>query len=350
MATNGPIHGIARYIVRLLEIIPQQAPDMTFSLLVPRGALAQARRRFPEHELIPVRARPFSLLEQVELPFRVALSRPDLVHFPSIALAHCPGPFVITVHDLIPFLMQPSLIKRLYAHLVLRPLTRRAAGVIVPSYHTKQDITSLLGVPDSRVRVSYNGVDRTGKVPESRKVAERYGLNRPFLMCVGNPKPHKNLAFLLQAFAGLDLPLQLLLVSSSSPELSVLTNVDSRVVRVHPLSEQDLKALYSTAWAVVSPSLYEGFGLTPAEAMAWGTPVLVSHAASLPEVVGDAGLLFDPTDENSLRAQILRLYHDPQLYDRLATEGPRRVRDFRWEDAASRHVEIYRGIHDRSTR
>ncbi len=349
MAAAGPTHGIARYILRLLEYIPELAPEIVFELLVPEADLREAGDRFPNHRLIPTQTRPFDVFEQFELPYLAWRRRPDVIHFPSVAVAHCLGvPTLVTVHDLIPFLFEPKLSRRLFALLVLGPVARRADRVLTVSHHTKLDTIKYLGVDSARIQVSYNGVDRPSTVIDS-DVVGRYKIERPYLLCVSNPKPHKNVAFLLRAFAKLSLPLQLVLVSPGSEELDRLMSSDSRVIRVHPIPEDDLQSLYAQAWAAITPSLYEGFGLPPAEAMGHGTPVLVANAGSLPEIVGEAGLLFDPTDESSLIRQLSLLYDNRVLRERLREAGLKRVERFQWRESAKEHVELYRAIASRSS-
>lgn len=344
MAAGGATHGIARYIIRLLEHMPELAPDIELDLLVPKADMIEAARRFPNYRLIPTLTRPFEILEQFELPYLAWRHKPDLIHFPSIAVAHCLGiPTLVTVPDLIPFLFEPKLSRRLYARLVLGPVARRADRVLAISERTKDDIIEKLAVENSKIQVSYIGVDPPSRALDPGVMA-RHNLERPYLLCVSNPKPHKNLAFLLRAFAKLSLPLQLVLVSPASEELDHLVRCDPRVLRVHPLPEEDLQSLYAQAWAAITPSLYEGFGLPPAEAMGYGTPVLVANAGSLPEVVGEAGLLFDPTDEASLISQLTLLYHDQELRNQLKEAGPKRVLRFQWRESTKDHIDLYRAI------
>ena len=210
----------------------------------------------------------------------------------------------------------------------------RARKVIAISGHVKQTLVERMGIEPERIEVIHLGLDHELFHPNG---SER----RPFLLYPANPWPHKNHQRLFDAF---------LLVRKSRPDLRlVLTGTGLERLRVFPegvelrgrVSREELAELYRTASALVFPSLYEGFGQPPLEAMASGTPVASSRAGSLPEVCGDAALYFEPTSVDEMTEAILAVLERP---DHLVERGLRRAAEFTWEATARRHDEVYRAL------
>lgn len=247
------------------------------------------------------------------------------------------GPVVFTVHDLIHLDVpeERSNFKTLYYNRVVRPAMHRAQRVLTVSEYSRQRLLEWSGVAPEQVVVVGNGVDSTF-APEGRVHQPGY----PYVLCVSNTKPHKNVRGLLQAFAQLDLPdLRLVLsgrADAATRHETLRLGIDHRVVFTGRLSEGALAAHYRGAEVVTLPSLYEGFGLPPLEAMASGIPVVVSDTTSLPEVVGNAGLLVDPRDPESIADGLNRAVTDTALRQTLRARGLERVRMFCWDDVARR--------------
>jgi glycosyltransferase involved in cell wall biosynthesis len=211
-------------------------------------------------------------------------------------------------------------------------------------------------VPPEKIDVIYNGIDERFSTPppedDVARVRERYQLEHRFVLYVGNIKPHKNLVRLIDAFAELRTSgfedLKLLIIGDEISKLPALR----RAVHGHKLhkhvrflgyqSDGTLRVLYRLASAFVFPSLYEGFGLPPLEAMASGTPVVTSNQSSLPEVTGDAAVLVDPYDVQSIVGGMRRVLSDPALAAELRRRGPERAREFSW----ARSVEMTRKVYD----
>jgi glycosyltransferase involved in cell wall biosynthesis len=340
MAGGTVAHGIARYIRELVKSL-EQRPDFEVSLLVLKRDLATARVNFPNQTLIGCHFPPFHPGEHLELPWRIWKVRPDLVHFPSLAVTYCPGcPYVTTVHDLIPQICYPSKLKTLHLLMLIRPLLNRAQAIFCDSQHTANDVVSVAKVKNANVCVGYVGVEALQHLAVEG-VQHPQVPPEPYLLVVSNPRPHKNNQLLLEAFQGLELPLKLVLVCKGEPHLDAMIARDSRVVRISPMSDEQLAVCMSRAWALCMPSLYEGFGLPPLEAMTFGTPTIVARAASLPEVVGQASLLFDPHSVPDLQSAITRLWEDPQLSEQLRTLGPAQAAGFSWQRITQIHVDQY---------
>jgi len=268
------------------------------------------------------------------------------------------GPTVVTCHDVLQFLprfQDPSYesgedrrgLDR------LREGLQAADRIVAPSEHTKKDLVAQ-GFPAASIEVVPHGIDPGVFHPcdeaDRRQVREKYRLppDRPVVLFVGTEHPRKNLPALFRAFAAVKTDAVLLKIGPPRQpqrrELeSLATNlkIRERVVFLDSPATGDLPRLFAAADVLVLPSLYEGFGLPPLEAMASGTPVAVSRITSLPEVVRDAGLYFDPEKEDTISAAITRLLTDASLRETLRALGLARAAQFRWEDSIARLLRAY---------
>jgi glycosyltransferase involved in cell wall biosynthesis len=271
----------------------------------------------------------------------------------------CTIPSVVTIHDCIHLRFPQYLPSRLgyaYARAQMWSATHRAARVITVSEASKRDILRYFRVAESRIDVIYNAIDeRFWQEPDTDeidRVRQRYQLNAPFVLYAGNIKPHKNLERLIEAFHILRQSpafkdVQLLIIGDEISKYATLR----RAVHRHKLHksvrffgfvpDRTLAALYRLANVFVFPSLYEGFGLPPLEAMASGTPVVTSNVSSLPEVVGDAAIMIDPYEPAAIADAIERVLTDDALRADLQRRGLARAREFSWERSISRVREIY---------
>lgn len=271
-------------------------------------------------------------------------------------------PIIVTVHDVVGLRLpayRVSTTAHAYARLVQRTV-RRAAAVIAVSHYAKQDILELLGVPEERIHViaeapapTYHRVTDPMRL---RAVREKYGLGPRFVLNVGGMDLRKNIAALIGAFAAVyheinERDLQLFIAGDpdrlgSSPlypdwrPLTATFGIAEQVICM-PVSEDDLPVLYSAATCFAFPSLYEGFGLTPLEAMACGAPVVCSNHTALPEVVGSAGLLVDPDDAYQMGEALLRVLTDRDRREDLSARGLAHVKHFNWDKAAAETAALY---------
>ncbi|HEV2753878.1 MAG TPA: glycosyltransferase family 1 protein [Solirubrobacteraceae bacterium] len=332
-------------------------------------AALRARDDVAVHALSPGRRVPRSLGQRVLLqgtvqavyypiaqPRRIRTLAPDLVHLPRHLVppqSASRAPQVVTIHDVLP-LRAPALfpaVVRANFRLLTPRLARRAARVVTGSHYTRGEIAELLDVPLERIVVTPYGVD-AGFRPaplEPALLRARFGIDRPYVACVGTLEPRKNLAAAVRAFARLaDDGGALVLVGGrgwDGGEVATLARrARGRVVLTGHVSDEELVGLLSGARCFVYPSLFEGFGLPPLEAMACGTPVVTSARASLPEVVGDAALVVEPEDEEALAAALRRVLHEPGLAARLTEAGLRRARAYTWSRCAEQTVSVYREV------
>jgi len=273
----------------------------------------------------------------------------DLFHAPHYVLPYgLPCPAVVTIHDLIHlrFPEHRTALESAYARRTVARALRSAARVLTVSEATRRELADRFGESGARAVVVPNGVDERflAPLPDAALAAtlSRLGLAPGYLLFVGNPKPHKNLPALLAAQARLaaerpDLPPLVLAGGEAAPAAG-------GVRRLGVVAEADLPALYRGALALVVPSLWEGFGLPALEAMASGTPVVAAARGGLPEVVGDAGLLFDPADPAALPAALGRIVDDAAWRAELGRRGPARAAGYRWREAARATLAVYREL------
>jgi glycosyltransferase involved in cell wall biosynthesis len=230
--------------------------------------------------------------------------------------------------------------------------------VLTVSEASKRDILRYFNVSAAKVEVIPNAIDeRLGLAPSDEEIAlvrERYMLNDPFLLYAGNIKPHKNLERLIEAFGllrarGFD-RVKLLIIGDQVTKYAALRRAVHRC-KLHThvrffgfVPDRMLAVLYRLADAFVFPSLYEGFGLPPLEAMASGTPVITSNVSAMPEVVGDAALLVDPYDTGAIAGALERVLADPALRADLSARGLARAREFSWERSIRRIRDVYQEV------
>jgi glycosyltransferase involved in cell wall biosynthesis len=283
----------------------------------------------------------------------------DLIHFPAFPPpVACFRPFVWTLHDATPWLYPDTmdLKGRLYFRWVGAWAARRSRSIITVSYKAKRDIMSALRIAESKVRVVYEGVDdafrELGDQALMNSVRARYGLPEHFILTVGTLEPRKNLPALIQAYHRMrranGTKLGLVIAGrtgwkSGHCEHAVGYGAE-QIVLTGFVPLRDLVALYNLAEVFVLPSLYEGFGFPPLEAMACGCPVIVSNRGSLPEVVGDAAVVIDPESEDSIVAAIRAVESNQSLRASLVRRGLERVKSFSWKTAAATTLELYREI------
>jgi glycosyltransferase involved in cell wall biosynthesis len=301
---------------------------------------------------------PHHPLEQLTLPLELLRFRPDLLHstdFIPPLRRTCKS--VVTVHDL-GFLLYPEMLtgpsRRYYGQ--IRSAVRSADHVIAVSRCTRDDLERLVGAEPSKIDVVPEAPDPSfGPVesPEALALARRWlGVNRPYILFVGTFEPRKNLVALLDAFGQVrrQLDVQLALVGHRGWLYEPIfrhigkLGLEPHVKIVQGIPNAQLPPVYSAAGVLAFPSLYEGFGLPVVEAMACACPVVASDRASLPEVVGEAGLLVPPEDASVLAEALLRVLSDAELRSDLVRRGLERARSFSWCKAAAETLAVYRRV------
>jgi glycosyltransferase involved in cell wall biosynthesis len=353
--------GIGTYIRNILAELTRLDTTTDYIVLCRPDDVDAARqlKLGPNFRMVAEAAPPYSIREQIRIPMDLVRERVDLVHEPHYVLppaTRCRS--VVTIHDCIHLMFPqylPNRLAYLYARGSMWTATRQADRILTVSEASKRDILHFFSIPDEKVRVVHNAIDsRFLAAPDPAaldRVRQRYQLDHPFVLYVGNIKPHKNVERMIAAFgrARIHGPdgLKLLIVGDDLSKYPVLRQavhkhkLDTRVRFLGFQPYDTLAIFYRLARAFVFPSLYEGFGLPPLEAMACGTPVVTSNVSSLPEIAGDAALLVDPYDVDAIAEGIERAVTDEALRQRLITSGHARVRQFSWSDSVRRIHDTY---------
>ena len=351
--------GIGTYIRNLLRHLARLDHDSEYVLLARPQDIEALGELGTNFRGVPATSSNYSIAEQFTIPWALRREAVTLFHAPHYvlpALVACKS--VVTIHDCIHLMFPQYLPNRLapvYARTSIALAARRANRVLTVSESSKRDILRFVDVPADKIDVIHNAYDaRFGVEPREEdvvRVRERYQLHDEFVLYAGNVKPHKNLGRLIEAFhlvrnRGLD-HLKLVLIGDDISKYAALR----RAVHQHQLHkyvrflgylpEDTLAVMYRLAGVFVFPSLYEGFGLPPLEAMASGTPVVTSNVSSLPEVVGDAAVLVDPYKAESIADGILSVLRSTHLRGELSKRGLERVKAFSWARSVQRVREVY---------
>lgn len=359
---GGPTTGVGRYVAALHQGLQGQA--VTFIRLAPT--------------IPPLPTACYNWLQGLNLDVRTFLTNypvwaayppADLYHITSQNLASLllfrrpPGRIVITVHDIIPYIVRqnPQLsvyrtwADRFFDRLAMLGLAQ-ADLLLADSTYTKQSLIDQLGLNPTKIKVVFIGIDHTRFCPQAVPASfrERYGLpaGRPYLLFVGSEDPRKNLGTLLEAFALL-LPRfpNAILIKAGAVHFreqaaklrhqAQALGITANVIFLEQLPDEDIPILYNLADLLVIPSLLEGFGLPALEAMACGTPVIAANASSLPEIVGEAGILFDPQKPTELAAALEQLLADPEKQRTLSQAGLARAQTFTLAQQANQTWAAY---------
>jgi glycosyltransferase involved in cell wall biosynthesis len=354
--------GIGTYIRNLLKQLARLDRDTEYVLLTREEDLSVAHQLGANFRTVLEPAPNYSVREQIHVPWVLLREKPDVFHAPHYVLpigvrAHS----VVTIHDCIHLMFPQYLPNRAaytYARLAMWSATRRSDSILTVSQASKRDILHFFAVPPEKVVVVHNAIDERFLVQppdiELQRVRERYQLQHGFILYTGNIKPHKNLVRLIEAFSqirqGPFQELKLLIIGDEISKLPALRRAVHQL-KLHKhvrflgyIPDETLAVLYRSAEVFVFPSLYEGFGLPPLEAMASGTPVVTSNTSSMPEVTGGAAVLVDPYDVGSIVDGVRRVLTDPSLAAELRRKGPLRAREFSWARSVARTKELYEAV------
>lgn len=347
--------GISRYIVNIAENLGKLEQDVKifapfhyneFLSALPSGICDGKYLKFFPRKT----TRFFMAYNQFTTKRKMASWRPDIVHetyYSRKGSNSTACPTVITVHDMIHELFKDSFHKRDNTSTLKKYAINRAQHIICVSNNTKQDLMDMLAIPESKISVVHLGIEQV-----KRNVPLLSAKEKPYLLYIGHRSGYKNFEGLLKAFASSDrlkkdfaiLAFGSSAFSSSEKDLIVSLGLDESQV-THTLGDDNLlAALYQGAAAFVYPSLYEGFGIPPLEAMINDCPVISSNISSMPEVIGDAASFFNPNNNEEMSFAIENVVYNTGYREELIKKGQQRVRMFTWEQCASKTLKIYQSL------
>lgn len=363
---DRPATGIARYAVELIRSLELFSPDIRVFLLKPFDEpIVGLPHHNGSHRLFAARRlHGMMTLGAVQMATAATRLKLDVIHDPigvsPFIYPRLLGRFgrIVTIHDAIPFIHPESAsgaTNFLFHEYIPRTL-RFVDHIVTASDSSKRDIERYFNAPEKAVSRIYCGVSPKFSRPSPEVIAsvlDRYRISGPYLLTVGALESRKNIEILFQAFSRLrseGMVHSLVVVGQRQRQtegiLRLLRELELQeaVIFTAYVDDDDLPAIYAGADCFVFPSIYEGFGLPPLEAMSCGTPVITSNSSSLPEVVGDAGIMVDVRDVAGLAKAINTVVSHPEVGHELARKGRLRAQQFTWERAAAEHVQLYRSL------
>jgi glycosyltransferase involved in cell wall biosynthesis len=370
----GPVgKGLGRYVQEIVDNIVRIDKDNEYIIFLKKDnySLLDVSNNFNvEKVLVDIDC--YSWKEQILLPYHIWRKKLDLVHFSHFNVPLLVfNSFIVTIHDLILTEFKTNrattrhplvyALKNLAYRLTIKRALKRSRKILTVSNFTKNDIVKKFNIPSDKIKVIYEGVTNLfsrddslfSEKTDSEKILDKYKIEKDFLLYVGNSYPHKNLEFLIESFAEFykkNKSLSLVLVGGGDYFYKRLkkfsdkifsSEEESPVIFTDYVPDKDLDILYQEALLYVFPSLYEGFGLPPLEAMAKDCPVLSSNRASMPEILGEAALYFDPSDQADFLNKLNIIISDDNLRSDIIRKGREQYKKYNWWDCAFETWKIY---------
>jgi len=353
--------GIGNYIRHLLKYIFELDKENNYVIFLLSEEYDNFKIPNKRIKKVKVSAKWYGWKEQILFPFELYKEKLDLMHF-----THFNSPVlyfkksIITIHDITPYFFpghkMKSLLRKIGFRAVFFSSVKKAKKIIAVSKSTRDDIVNHFKINKDKIEVIYEGVDGQFKVCDEIPPAPflKGGVTKPFIFYTGVWRNHKNLVGLVKAFGVLKnkykLDYQLVLGGKEDPyypevrETWEKLGLGKEIIRAGFIDQKELPLLYGAAEIFVIPSFYEGFGLIGLEAMACGTPVVSSNKTSLPEVLGDAAIYFNPNDPEEMAEKMKLVLTDKKLYNELREKGFKQIRKYSWEKMGKKTMEIYDNI------
>lgn len=347
--------GLGRYTQKLIENLEKIDNENTYYIFLRKGNFEEYVPYNPNFHKVLADYRWYTFAEQLAFPFLLFSYHLDLMHFPHFNVPiFYRKKIIITIHDLIllhfPTLKNTTLspiwyrIKFLAYKLSIYNAIQHSSKIMTVSEFTKKDILDNYSVPSDKIEVTYEACDDFCYVSSKKDEAilEKYGIIKPYLLYVGNAYPHKNLERLIEAFSLLQKEkssLKLVLVGKhdyfyQQIKRHIFDSAVSGVILPGFIPDDELDVLYKHAEVYVFPSLYEGFGLPPLEAMSKGTPVVCSDHACMKEILGDSAIFVDAREANMIRDGVLKIINDQMLKEQVIAKGYSQIRKYDWKKMA----------------
>ena len=358
-----PLAGIGRYTRSLLKTLTEIDSENDYFLYY-GASLRQARANLPHfdnpnfhNKLIKFPGKIFRLLTEKLPVFPVGsfLREYDVYHGLNYYVPNLSFPSIVNIYDLSCMLFPHCFTRQRLRDIgyKMKVSVKRAGKIITGSQSTKADIVNFLNVGEEKIEVTWFGVEEIFHPVDDEKLLffrKKYGLPERFILFVGTIEPRKNILNLVRAFHKLDRDMSLVIAGRKGwlfeeifKEVERL-NLGERIIFLDHIAESDLPLLYNAASVFVYPSLYEGFGFPPLEAMACGVPVITSNKSSLPEIVGEAGILINPEDAGEIREAIITVLDDDSLKREMIRKGLGRAKRFSWKTCAKETLRLYREV------
>jgi len=352
--------GIATYLINLIKTFNKIEKSLDIHILVKsfKKIIIDDQEKNEKHLFkSPI----YSISEQLFFP--KFIGKNDILHVPHYnAPILFSGKLIITVHDICHYVMKDyftGITKRFYASIFMKFALMRANYIITVSHFTKTEIVKYFHINPSKITVIHNGIDShysPRRKSELLKILALYKVPNKYLLYVGNIKPHKNIVKLIIAYYNAkridnSIP-KLIICGEHDKHFDILSELgrsgiltkdffSENIILLGFVKYEDLPCLYSGAELFLYPSLYEGFGIPPLEAMACGTPVIASNTSSIPEILGENALLVNPHNQDDITDAIIRLWQNPSLQKELTLKGLVHANHFKWNESAYKHIELY---------
>jgi glycosyltransferase involved in cell wall biosynthesis len=348
------MHGISRYAYNLIKSISEIDKKNEYVLLSNNNYLEDFVSSYENFSLKVINSRLYGMREQFSFPRLLKKEKIDIFHSPSFfgpVFGSCK--VIMTIHDMIPLLFreESSIMHKEYYRFIVKRAAKNASRIITVSENSRRDIANYLSIPLEKIVVTYNAVDEVfrrnneGMVDE---IKDRFGINDGFILYVGTQKPHKNVSLLIEAYQQLRGRINhQLIIAGRKHQLfqrSLSKNMLEGVIFVGEVSDEFLSQFYRCADIYVSPSLYEGFGFPPLEAMACGTAVVAIRSPSLGEILGDVGYIVEGNQPEELASAIYKVLLNGNIKKDLVEKGLERVKLFSWKETANKTVKIYEDV------
>lgn len=365
--------GIGRYthelVQNLIKINDEKKRPHEFILFFNNPEYKNYEPPNPSVKKVLVDAQHYSMKEQIKFLFILRKQKLDFTHFPHFNLPiFYRRPYMVTIHDLTLSLFPGRKMNKWYHrfayNIVIKNAVKHAVKIIAVSNNTKEDIINHLNVPEEKIEVIYHGISEKFTLLDDPKITEKtlkkFQIEKDFLLYTGVWRDHKNLPRLIKAFSILKnekyLDLSLVITGKPDPcypevkDTVKKLNLQQDVIFTGQVSDEELVHLYNAARIYVFPSLYEGFGFPPLEAMKCGTPVAASKASSIPEICGENNaIFFDPYDINDMADKIAMLYKDADMQTKLIENGIARACKFSWDITAEKTYDTIIKAHIKAT-
>lgn len=362
--------GLGRYTQKLIETLEKIDSQNQYAVFLRRENFDDYQPAAKNFRKVLADYRWYSLKEQIFMPFLIRRTKVDLMHFPHFNVpVFYFGKFVVTIHDLIlrRFLTRrastlgPILwgLKNLAYRLVIWTAIKKAAKVITVSNYVKKEIVYFFKIRPEKIAVIYEGrptKNSEQKTQNPKSNFKRRDITGHYLLYVGSAYPHKNLNNLIDAFNILvsrdKFSLQLVFVGEQDYFYRQLGNylaeyfiyLENRIIFTDFVSDSELEDIYRGALVYVFPSLCEGFGLPPLEAMTYGVPVVSSNATCLPEILGQAAIYFEPKDPQDMAEKIKRVIKNKKIRQELVANGFKQIKKYSWDKMGKATLKIYKEI------